>query len=337
MVAACGSAGPASEGGRLYVASGATDDVVVLDAATGAALRTVPVDPRPSSGDEPHGVAVAPDGGHWYVTVSHGEAALWKLDARDDVRVGRLLLGTRGAARIGITPDGERAFVPDYWRSGRGEPSGLAVVDPHDLRILGTPTVCPAPHDARPDPSGRLVAVTCSLGDEVAYLDAASGEVVARAPAGPDPGPAGSPAYRPLNAAWSPDGERVYVTLAGSGELLVLDRSAEEVERVDVGGGPMQIAHAGEAGPIAVALRQEGALALVDPAGREAPRRIDLPDAPHPHGLTTDPEGERAFVGFEGTVDTPGGVVAVALPEGEILWRSEFGSYVLGVAYRPGR
>jgi hypothetical protein len=65
---------PPHDRGRLLVTSGFTDQVFVLDAATGAVLDSLSLDRRPGERDEPHGVAVAPDGRLWYATLSHGEA-----------------------------------------------------------------------------------------------------------------------------------------------------------------------------------------------------------------------------------------------------------------------
>ena len=122
-VVACGGEGDGE--GRVYLGSGMTDRVFVLDARDGHVVDTLPLDPRRGETDEPHGLAVAPDGRHWYATLSHGEPTLWKFESDGDRLVGRLRLGVPGAARIGITPDGARAFIPDYWRTGQGRQKTL--------------------------------------------------------------------------------------------------------------------------------------------------------------------------------------------------------------------
>ena len=142
--------------------------------------------------DEPHAVAISPDGRHWYVSVAHGEPTLWKFEMEADRLVGRVTLPTAGAARIGITPDGNRAFVPDYDRSQPGVPSRVAVVDLADLSVVATPVVCDGPHHAEVDPGGELVAVACSLSDEIVLLDARTLEERGRFAAGPEAGPPGA-------------------------------------------------------------------------------------------------------------------------------------------------
>ena len=64
-------------------------------------------------------------------------------------------------------------------------------------------------------------------------------------------------------------------------------------------------------------------------------RRIEL-GADHPHGVVLDPAGRRAYVACEGSVDTPGRVVAVDVEEGAVLWSVPAGSDLLDIAYVEG-
>ncbi|MFW5905127.1 MAG: YncE family protein [bacterium] len=229
-----------SDGSRLLVVSAASDEILVLDAETGDPAGSVSVDARPGEIDEPHGIAVDSARGLWYVTLAHGEPTLWKFDVRDDRLVGRLRLGSRGAARIGLTPDGTRAFIPSYWR-GDSTPGTATAVRLQDLTVVAQPSLCPAPHDARVSPDGELVLVTCALGDEVLLLGAGTLEIRNRVAVGGEgseatdstptsarppratPERASAPA-RPMNAAWAPDGESAWVTLQGANEVIGLDR-----------------------------------------------------------------------------------------------------------------
>ena len=88
-----------------------TDEVLELDAATGSIVQRISVDRRPREIDEPHGIAVAPDGQHWYVSLAHGNPSLWKFERAGNRLVGRLTLDMPGAARIAITPDGRQNLL----------------------------------------------------------------------------------------------------------------------------------------------------------------------------------------------------------------------------------
>lgn len=320
--------------GRLYVTSGFTDEIWILDAVTGEEIGRRDVNRRRGETDEPHGVVVSRDGAHWYATLAHGAPTLWKYETKGDRLVGRLELGTRGASRIGLTPDGDRAFVPDYWR---GEPTGsgeVAAVRLEDLTVLNRASVCPAPHDAQPSPSGEVVAVTCALSDEIMLLDGGTLAPRARFFVAPDAGSPGAPRYRPMNVLWSADGAVLYVTLMGAGEVRAFREDGSLGGRAPVGSGPAQIAWVGST--LVAANRGDSSVSFLETSPNLLEvARVELPGADHPHGVAADPAGAVVYITYEGTVDTPGGVIAIDARTREELWRSELGSYVLGVAWGP--
>ena len=339
LTAACVGAPdrPDEDAPRLYVTSGFTDEVHVLDAHDGTILRTVPLDRRRGETDEPHGVTVAPDGRHWYATLAHGHPTLWKYETDGDRLVGRLELDIPGAARVELTPDGGRAFIPDYWRGGLGEESRVAVVDVHDLTVAAMPVVCPAPHHAAVAPAGTRVALTCPLSDEIVVMDVGSARTLARFPAGAAPGIAGSPRYTPMNVAWSSDGARFYVTMTGTGEVRAYSWTGDVRGAVTVGQEPAQIAASTDGRVLVVANRGGGSVSVLDQATLAEVRRVELTGAAFPHGVALDPAGEIAYVTWEGRVGEPGGVAALRIGTGEVLWSREVGVLTLGVAYLPGR
>ena len=65
-------------GQRLLVTSGFTDQIFVLDALTGRVTDSLSLDRRPGERDEPHSVAVSPDGSHFYACL------LYTSDAADE-------------------------------------------------------------------------------------------------------------------------------------------------------------------------------------------------------------------------------------------------------------
>ena len=321
----------ASDGGTVLVASAMTDQILVLDAATGVVRDSVSLDVRRAEIDEPHGMAAGPGGRYWYATVAHGEPTLWKFERPENRLVGRVRLGTWGAARIGISPDGAVAFVPDYYRDDPGVESMVAVVSLHDLSVEARLTVCGGPHDAQVSPDGRWVAIACSQSDEIVLLDAVSYEVAARVSMGGTSGEPHSP-LKPLNVVWGASGEVLYATLHGSDEVVAVDRSWRVVDRVDVGAGPAQLAIGPYSGTLVVANRRDGTASLLTMAPLAERSRVDL-GVDHPHGVAVADGDGPAFIGYEGTTTSTGGVVALDLVTGEILWRRDVGVLSLGVMY----
>ncbi|MGI9626473.1 MAG: YncE family protein, partial [Longimicrobiales bacterium] len=184
---------PTVQGGKVYVTSGFEDRIYVLDARTGTITDTVVVDRRRGEIDEPHGIAVAPTGDHWYATLSHGDPTLWKFETGTDRLVGRVTLPQSGASRIGVSPDGLLGVVPDYFR-GEAERSSVTLLGLTGLEVIHTAEPCRAPHDAQFSPDGTKVAIACALGDEVVVVDGATLEVLDRYSTG-----MGS---RPMNLVW---------------------------------------------------------------------------------------------------------------------------------------
>jgi len=321
--------------GQLYVTSGVTDEVLVLEAADGTLIRRIPVERRRDEIDGPHGVAVSPDGRYWYVSLEHGEPTLWKFERPGDRLVGRVRIPGAGAARIGVTPDGGVAFVPDYDRARPGEAGRVAVISLETLEIVGNPLVCPSPHHAAVSPAGDLVAVACSQSDEIVLLDASSLAEVRRFPAGDSAGSPGRPRYRPLNLAWSPDGEVLYVALHAAAEVAAFGPDGVGKGVAAVGPGPAQIAVTPDGGMIVAANRRDRSLSVVDAATLVERFRVDL-GADHPHGVTLDGSGRFAFVACEGTPDGLGRVVAVDLESGGVRWSVPAGAYTLGLAWAGG-
>ena len=212
----------------------------------------------------------------------------------------------------------------------------MAVVDVHDLTVAAMPVVCAAPHHAAVDPAGTCVVVTCTLPDEIALMDVGSAATLTRFPAGPEPETAGTPRYTPMNAAWSPDGARFYVTMAGTSEVRAFSRTGDPTRAVSVGQGPAQIAASADGRTLAVANRRGGSVSVLDAAALTEVRRVEL-GAAFPHGVALDPAGEITYVTWEGRVGEPGGVAALHIDTGEVLWRREVGVLTLGVAYFAGR
>ncbi|MGY8799296.1 MAG: hypothetical protein ACKVG4_11010 [Longimicrobiales bacterium] len=324
MAVALVSAGCAEvPSGRLLVTSGFTDQVFVLDAATGEVLDSLWLDPRPGERDEPHGIAVSPDGQHFYVTLSHGEPTLWKYESEGLRLVGRVTLPTSGAARVRLSPDGEMAAVPDYWLSGGGVNSRVAFVNTRDLTIHASPEVCPAPHDASYSPDGAFIAVTCAAGDQLVILDAADLSDFQRLST-----EAGA---KPMNVAWR-DNSRLFLTLGAAPHVVDVDLNnpgSRTLLSTDDGGAQIEVGR----DRAVIANRGAGTVSIVDLL-RGGTRSVVIPGA-NPHGVALSPGRSIAYVTYEGDTRSRGGVVAVDLASGDIVWHTDVGVFTLGVAVLP--
>ena len=320
----------------VYVAVAVSDEVLRFDPENGELLSRISLDPRPSESDEPHGLAIAPDGRHWYATLAHGEPTLSKFERPADRRIGRGRLSSAGAARVEIDPTGEYGFVADYDRSRPAEDGEVLAVRLYDLEVVARSRVCPSPHHAVQNPVAKQIAVACSLGDEIVLLSSPGLAEIDRFPVDDQPGDPGSPRFKPLNLAWSPDGTRLYVALHLADRVRVFDPAGTIAGSIETGRRPAQIALSPDGRTLVAANRGDGSLSVIDTRTLQERSRVEL-GAAHPHGVALDGSGTRAFVTCEGTPTAPGRLVAVNLDSdpATLAWSVETGSVPLGVAWAP--
>ena len=131
----------------------------------------------------------------------------------------------------------------------------------------------------------------------------------------------------------------LFGTLMGAAQVVALDRSGRELGRVEVGAGPAQLAILPSGNSLVVANRGEASASLVTLSSDGAlveGARIHLAGADHPHGVALNGDGSVAYVSYEGTTETMGGVVALDVKTASEVWRAEVGSFTLGIAWsRP--
>ena len=149
-------------------------------------VRAVPVVTNPVDISGPHNVAVSPDGRFWYVSVAHGTpyGQVWKFTTGADSLVGRVPVGMFPTT-IGLSPDGEWAFVPNSdFHGDRGGINTISVVYTPDMSALTEIPVCDMPHGSRTSHHGTTVYIACMMSDELVTIDPATLVVTHRVPLG---------------------------------------------------------------------------------------------------------------------------------------------------------
>jgi YVTN family beta-propeller protein len=99
----------------------------------------------------------------------------------------------------------------------------------------------------------------------------------------------------PVNLAFSPDGQEVWVACEASHSVVVVDRaSRKRVAEIQVGGQPHDVAFDPDGTRAYVSNRLDDDVSVVDVASRTEIDRIPVGD--EPHGLLTDKEGRTLYV-----------------------------------------
>jgi YVTN family beta-propeller protein len=198
---------------KVYVASSAGNDLLVVDAATNRAIKRVEVGP------EPHGLAVTARGDRMFITIEnvkgeHGEL-LW-FDPVTDTVTRRMAIGPR-PNQLAVTPDGSIAYIPcddaTWW-----------VVDTAKGEVLTRIATGGRPHNTLRSPDGRLMYLGPKGSYHVLIADAATHRLVGEIPL--------SDAPRPI--ALSEDGSRLYANVDTLIGFEIADtRTRKVIQRVE--------------------------------------------------------------------------------------------------------
>jgi YVTN family beta-propeller protein len=271
----------------LLVLSNAESGLSIVDAASGKVIARVP------TGTNPHEVTVSADGKTAYVA-NYGNqtpgSSLTVIDlaARKAVKTVNLpgLVRPHGIVehrgKVYFTAEANEA-VARYdpatdkvdWQATTGQKISHMLVVAPDGKTLYTANAASDTVTALFIPSGKTIHIPTGKGPEgisiapddktvwaanrgdgtLSVIDTATHRVIKTLPAG----------KLPIRAAFTPDGKRVLVTDPVSGDLRVYDAAKQELEQAfPVGGGGMAIVVTPDSGTAYVALRNTGAVAVVD-------------------------------------------------------------------------
>jgi DNA-binding beta-propeller fold protein YncE len=342
--AAPGAPSAAQKAGRpeflVGVVSEAADIVTWLRPA-GAGLvvdHVVPVGVMPSDNDGPHNLAVAPDGGSYYVTIAHGTpyGSLWKLDAEGAV-VGRApteLFPTT----IALTPDGQYAFVAnsDFHGDHPRENVITVVHTPTMNRITDLPA-CDMPHGVKTNHAGTRVYVSCMHSDEILEYDVATLGLRRRAAAGGGHSSAGHAACAPTFVTVSPDDRRLYVACNSGNTLQVWDaRSLRRIGEVATGKGAYNVEPSPDGKVVVVTNKKARSVSLLDAVSLRELARVPT-SKPVVHGVAFSPDGRVAYISCESVGSDPGAVDVLDLAARKVVASIPVAGQPTGIAVRPLR
>lgn len=325
---------------RLYVANESSDNVmrVAFTPGEGAEVeKTIPVGIMPGDIDGAHGIAVAPSGDRWYVTIAHGTpyGSVWQFETGSDSLVARSELGLFPAT-MGVTPDGSFLFAVNFNLHGDMVPSDVSVVHTPTMTELARITTCLMPHGSRVSADGTKHYSACMHSDQVVEIDATRLEVSERFSVVPRrertvaldntgdgyhsgasiPAVANIEVRPELQRVCSPtwvepgEGERadrfLYVACNKNQEVLEVSTERWEVtRRFPTGQGPYNLEVTRDGRLLAATLKGEQKVAFFDlETGKELARVAT--SEPVSHGVAASPDGRYLFVSNESVGSTKG-------------------------------
>ena len=360
-----GSVAPAREY-QAYVVSESVDEIAVIhfDGTRARVERTVPVGMSIIDPDGPHGVALAPDGAHYFVTTAHGLPGgnLWKFRAGTDEVLGRATLGSFPAT-VQVSPDGWYAWVVNFNLHGDMITSSVSVVETGEMVEVARIPTCTMPHGSRLNAAGTRHYSACMMDEMLVEIDTRTFEVARHffLTRGKERGMTGAPPVRTLAAAsgdhaghdmgghgmtppapgdvgcsptWaqpSADGTRVWVACNKSSELVEIDVAAWTlVRRLPAGDGIYNLAVTSDGAKLVATNKRGQSVSVFDTrSGRELVRIPTTRRVVHGAAITAD--DRYAFISNEGVGSERATVDIIDLATLKLVTTVEVGQQAGGI------
>jgi DNA-binding beta-propeller fold protein YncE len=318
--------------------------------------------------DGPHGLAVAPDGAHYYVSTAHGTpyGVLWKFDARTNAYAGQVMLGNFPATAQ-VTPDGRLVVVVNFNLHGDMVASDVSVVRTDSLQEIARITTCAMPHGSRVNSRGTRHYSVCMMDEQLVEIDldglqvsrhflltkgmerGMEGAPPARgaadaAHAGHDMSghglaqpAAGSTTCSPTWAQPSADDRTVWVACNGTSDLVEIDVASWTMRRrVPAGNGVYNLAATRDGTKLVATNKRGQSVGIID--AKTGATLATLPTQRRVvHGVVITPDDRYAFVTVEGVGSEPGTVEIIDLAALKTVARVEVGQQAGGIDLLPLR
>ncbi len=264
---------------KAYVGLFKDDAVAVIDTGQNKVIGTISV-PK-----GPHGLVVTPDGRKVYVS-SDGASTVSVIDTANDRVVAHIDVGATPHG-LAVSGDGSRVLVMG-WGSNR-----VLVIDTATDRVIGEVPVA-QPHNGTLSRDGRTgwVASQPQGATALARLDLTAWKETARVPLD----------KTPRGLELSPDGRRVFFTLAGVNAIQVLDTATSQiVAQIPVGASPHYAPFTPDGRQALAVVQGPGELAILDTASNTLAGTVAVGKAPH--WTMSSADGRTAYVTNEGSND----------------------------------
>lgn len=216
-----------------------------------------------------------------------------------------------------VSPDGERAYVANYFAFGAAE-SLVSVVDAGTATEIATIPVGRQPRGAAISADGKTLFVANATSGDVSIVDTEALVETARVPTG-----AGA-----TQAIPSPDGTAVYVTNQNEDTISRIDLSDLSVLTVPSGDQPSGLAVHPSGDFLYVAAEKDDAIEVVDPDTLAVVARIPVP---LPELVVFHPSGKAAYV----TSPAPGLLTVIDPDTHQVTVQVTVGEGTEGISIHP--
>lgn len=328
----------------VYVAAESADEIykVRFDGVAGEVAGVIPVGYMPTEIEGPHGLTVAPDGKHWFVTMAHGKpyGVLYKYSTENDELVGDTELGLFPAT-MQISRATGLLYCVNFDLHGDMTPSSVSVVDPEAMVEVARTTTGKMPHGSRLSPDGTRHFSCAMMSGELFEIDAIDFSVrrtmlLGKSEIPPGAGDAArmmAMASRPTWVHPHPSLDKVYVALNGADQIVEVDLENWQIaRRFETDRGPYNLEVTPDGRKLLVSYKTAGAAGIWDlEHGKELAR---IPTSRSvTHGVAISSDGRYGFVSCEGKGSEKGTLDVFDLRSNTRVATVELGLQAGGIAF----
>jgi DNA-binding beta-propeller fold protein YncE len=288
----------------------------------------------------PHGLAVSPDGKHYFVSIAHGKpfGYLQKYSAVTDTAEGNVMLGNFPAT-LQVSPDGYYAYVVNFNLHGDPVASDVSVVATEEMAEIARIPTCVMPHGSRLTKDGRKHYSACMMDEMIVEIDTRTLNVSRHftVATGREMGMPGAPKHaapsmsrdmaghgmeapkpgdtscQPTWVQPSPDGTRLWVACNKSSEIVEIDGQAWKlVRRIPAGPGVYNLGLTHDGSKLIATNKRGQSVSIFEAvSGRELARIPTTRTVVH--GVAISDDDRYAFISIEGVGAQPGTVDVIDL------------------------
>lgn len=314
-----------------YVASESADEVALVrfDGEEATVEETIAVGYMPPETEGAHGMTVAPDGEHWFVSIAHGKpyGRIAKYETGTNAKVDTAHVGMFPAT-MEISEVTGLLHVVNFNLHGTMEPSTVSVVDPEAMTEVDKVETGIMPHGSRFASDGRTHYSVGMMDGTLYEIDAVERRVTRTLKTGE-----GTP--KPTWADPHPSDPFVYVPNNGADEVVEVHRDKWEItRRFETGDGtkPYNLEVSPDGTTLVVSYKGTGETGIWNlETGEQAARLSNT--RPVTHGVVISPDSRYAFVSAEGIGGEPGAVDVFDLRSNERVASVEVGQQAGGIAF----
>lgn len=307
----------------------------------------------------PHGVALSPDGRHYYVSIAHGvpNGFLQKYSTATDSAEGNVMLGSFPAT-LQVSPDGYLAYVVNFNLHGDMVPSTVSVVATAEMAEIARVETCTMPHGSRLTKDGTKHYSACMMDEMLVELDTRTLAVSRhfRLTKGKESGMNGAPtrqagaathdmgghgmdapkpgdtSCQPTWALPTPSGSSVYVACNKSSEIVEIDGSTWTLKRrIAAGPGVYNLALTHNGAKLIATNKRGQSVSVFSVAGEELARITTTRAVVH--GVAVSDDDRYAFITMEGRGAEPGAMDVIDLKTLTIVARVDLGQQAGGIDF----